>query len=50
MEDGRSQAETRAVIGYRLCSAGIKATANGEKSVACPETRRDERRLLRLRK
>ena len=36
MEDGKSRAETRAVIGYRLCwapSAGIKATVNGEMSV-----------------
>jgi len=40
------------VIGYRLCwaqSAGIKATANGEMSVACPATQRDGRRRLRLR-
>ena len=43
----------RAVIGYRLYSApsaSIKATANGEMSVACPATRRDGRRRLRLRK
>ena len=53
LTDGKSRAETRAVIGYRLCwaqSAGIKATANGEMSVACPATRRDGRRRLRLRK
>ena len=54
-EDGKSRAETRAVIGYRLCwaqSAGIKVTANGENlmSVACPATRRDGRRRVRLRK
>ena len=49
-EDGRSRAETRAVIGYRLCSAGIKATVSGEMSVACPATRRDGRRRLRLTK
>ena len=53
LTDGRrkSRAETRAVIGYRLCwaqSAGIKSTANGEMSVACPATRRDGRRRLRL--
>ena len=41
------------MIGYRLCwaqSASIKATDNGEMSVACPATRRDGRRQLRLRK
>ena len=40
------------MIGYRLCwaqSAGIKATVNGEMSVACPATRRDGRRRLKLR-
>ena len=40
------------MIGYRLCwapSAGIKATVNGEMSVACPATRRDGRRRIRLR-
>ena len=34
-KDGKSRAETRAVIGYRLSwapSASIKATANGEMS------------------
>ena len=57
LTDGRrkSRAETRAVIGYRLCwapSASIKATANGEMlvTVACPATRRDGRRRLRLSK
>ena len=40
------------MIGYRLCwapLAGIKATANAKMSVACPATRRDGRRRLRLR-
>ena len=40
------------MIGYRLYSApsaSIKATVNGEMSVACPATRRDGRRRLRLR-
>ena len=49
LTDGRP----RAVIGYRLCwapSASIKATANGEMPVACPATRRDGRRRLRLKK
>ena len=41
------------MIGYRLYwaqSASIKAIVNGEMSVACPATRWDGRRRLRLRK
>ena len=50
MADRLRTERTTAVIGCRPRSACIKAAANEKTSVACPATRRDGRRRLRLRK